>query len=611
MFENQAKTIDEIRNASNIRIHEGIFHMDDLMCVSLVKKINPNVNIIRDRDNISDDTKDIICDCYGGYFDHHNVDNIKHRENGTPMASMGCLVQVIGEEVFGPNWKQIDVDYIAAFDAADLGIKENFISSNIGKLNPGYKRNEESSIQIQKAIEMCDTIVDSLINPEKTLKNTNEYLNNYFQERQQLKDSETNLSNYFGSYGQKIKEEIENPQSSLSYILSGLDEHQAQNLFNQFLDTEHKTFEIKNEMTADIDQITKECIEEQKDFAIFEDYPGSMSVFSDTPVKYVIFRQSGTEKYCINTIATNDSKAEGFPPAKLPFPKELAGKEIILKKEVNDIYPRTFELLRTVNPQTNYKELSDNLSNILDRKIEISSQSELKEFKNDLVDSYINKRDLLKAFDEKGLDFVHPGQFFVQAKDRESAINFVSELLSDENYLKNCEITHLERYVKESNLDYNIPKMLKDENTTLEHVQIMKKAITEGFSKEDVDLLNITKYSRHEITSEILECIKTGINEETIKDFIKENLSSESIKTLRTEIEKNPENTSMIQNQIQLLKLNDKYKDLDFRMKEITDSYKKEISLVVKENPEITKTETYKILSTKIKENKNDLDISV
>ena len=139
----------------------------------------------------------------------------------------------------------------------------------------------------------------------------------------------------------------------------------------------------------------------------------------------------------------------------------------------------------------------------------------------------------------------------------------------------------------------------------------MKKAITEGFSKEDVDLLNTTKYSRHEITSEILECIKTGINEETIKDFIKENLSSESIKTLRTEIEKNPENTSMIQNQIQLLKLNDNYKDLDFRMKEITDSYKKEISLVVKENPEITKTETYKILSTKIKENKNDLDISV
>ena len=74
MFDNQAKTLEEIKKAQNIRVHEGIFHMDDMMCIALVKKLNPNIGIIRDRDNIPEDTTDIICDCYGGFFDHHFSD---------------------------------------------------------------------------------------------------------------------------------------------------------------------------------------------------------------------------------------------------------------------------------------------------------------------------------------------------------------------------------------------------------------------------------------------------------------------------------------------------------------------------------------------------------
>ena len=102
MFDNQAKTLEEIKHAKELYIHQDPFHMDDIMCVAFIKKLNPNIKIIRDRDNIPKDTTGIICDCFGGFFDHHfqNKKDIKRRENGTKLASIGCLSQVVGKELF-------------------------------------------------------------------------------------------------------------------------------------------------------------------------------------------------------------------------------------------------------------------------------------------------------------------------------------------------------------------------------------------------------------------------------------------------------------------------------------------------------------------------------
>lgn len=603
MFDKQAKTIEDIKKAKNIRVHEGTFHMDDMMCIALIKKINPNIGIIRDRDNIPEDTTDIICDCYGGFFDHHfsDLNDIKKRQSGKPMASMGCLMQVVGEEIFGQEWKEIDENFISKFDAADLGLKDDFLSCNINKLNPAYKRNEIEEEQINKAINICTEIIDSFNCKEKEPKEINNYLSKYFKNKGLEGNLNDNFVEYFGTHTEKLEREFLDKDSTINFLLSGLKEEKAQKFLFEILNTEKRMYEVKKEIDEELNKVREDSIKENKEFAVFDIYPGSVSIFSDTPIKFVIFKQTGSEKYCINTIPNEEKVEEGFPIPKVPFPKEFSGKAIILEKEINITLPKIINILHR-KENFNLEELSKEFSDLLNRPIKIDSIEELNSFKNNILKELEDKKILLNEFDKRGLEFVHPGQFFVQTKDKESAINFVVEILSNDKYIQKCAVEQINEYIDSHNLNPELKNIFIEKNLTTKYIKYISKAIKEDFTEEELLLLQKSKKTSHEISENVFNCIKENMSNTFIREIIENDLSSESINILLQDFKDN-KSEDYLREEIKLLKISDKYIDLDTNIPELNRQLESDINKISKNlSDEVKDSKIYKFLVSKTKE---------
>ena len=125
-----------------IGTHNGIFHSDEIVAISLLKILLNDIKeieIIRSRDlNLLKEKCDILIDIGGGKFDHHQKGGNGVRTNGISYASAGLIWKSFGEfiiEKITNNpikkaeikqiFEEIDKNVIENIDAEDNGIYLN------------------------------------------------------------------------------------------------------------------------------------------------------------------------------------------------------------------------------------------------------------------------------------------------------------------------------------------------------------------------------------------------------------------------------------------------------------------------------------------------------
>lgn len=114
--------------------HSGSFHADDVVAISILKLIDPNIKVIRTRDKKVIESKkadDIVLDV--GYafdpekflFDHHQPSYTERRSNGLGYASAGLIWKYFGKQLCDDDekvWDRVDQKLIQSIDADDLGV---------------------------------------------------------------------------------------------------------------------------------------------------------------------------------------------------------------------------------------------------------------------------------------------------------------------------------------------------------------------------------------------------------------------------------------------------------------------------------------------------------
>jgi len=112
-----------------IATHNGTFHADDVFGVALLKKLYPEAEFIRTRNETLLASADIVLDVGAIYdpatkrFDHHQQDAPK-RENDITYSAFGLLWKEYGLEYCTGShavWKQIDKELVQFIDAFDNG----------------------------------------------------------------------------------------------------------------------------------------------------------------------------------------------------------------------------------------------------------------------------------------------------------------------------------------------------------------------------------------------------------------------------------------------------------------------------------------------------------
>lgn len=479
-YKNQATSLEDLINAKDMYVHNGVFHMDDVMCCALMISLQEKekgenyaykgknqIRIHRDRDNIPVDTKAAIMDILGGYFDHHNRDVQNYRDNDPKkgMASMGCLMEVIGERVFGDKYKEIDEKVIMPFDLADLGRANDFVSANLCKLNATDSKNINRCFN--KALKYSLNIVKACQNETVVDRN----IENLIDVPKGISLEAMLISKMGEKRAISFINEMENKESPLNFIIARMDDEKAHTFINDIVLIEEKDYLNKKIMDRDIKE-TLANVGDNSDFVIFDYYPGDIDL-SDTNVKYIIFPQTGTSSWCISCVTEDIEMKEGFPPSKLRFPTEIGGLNIENGKPnpIRDDLKISKRIpFKDINSTENV--LKFRLQEVL--KTDEEDVSKLRELSKDndkamkIIDNYDNRKEefvglenkvaLINEFTKRGVEFIHPVGFFAQTDSKESAIKFVEDVLYSKEYEEHRKnwAKEVEKIKKENSVDTGI-----------------------------------------------------------------------------------------------------------------------------------------------------------
>lgn len=163
-----------------IVVHDGTFHADDVFTVAVLKRLYPDAEVIRTRDEATIASGDIVADVGGVYdpeknrFDHHQMGGAGARANGIPYAAVGLVWKKFGGEVAGSKEGALIIEnrLIAAIDGPDNGValSESFkfketLPYNPGSMveafNPTWKEGPTvSDAQFMKAVEVATKILE-------------------------------------------------------------------------------------------------------------------------------------------------------------------------------------------------------------------------------------------------------------------------------------------------------------------------------------------------------------------------------------------------------------------------------------------------------------------
>lgn len=151
-----------------IYVHNGCFHADDVMCVALALKVNPNIKVFRtNRPPKIYGSDTIVADIGFGKYDHHQP-NAELRPDGKKYAACGL--------VFRDFWKYIFPDeasanafnkkYILPIEDQDNGITSNPLSAAIFSFNPPWDQSGDAEIVMNcfmDAVGFLKRIIDNEI----------------------------------------------------------------------------------------------------------------------------------------------------------------------------------------------------------------------------------------------------------------------------------------------------------------------------------------------------------------------------------------------------------------------------------------------------------------
>lgn len=164
-----------------IATHNGKFHADDVFGAALLKKLYPEAEILRSRDEEKLKEADIVFDVGAIYdpgqqrFDHHQQGAPK-RPNGITYSAFGLLWKEYGLQYCDADqelWRRIDEALIQFIDARDNGdelyvlneknVPPYSVSDVLSLVNPLSNDEAESfDGQFLKAVELATFILDRL-----------------------------------------------------------------------------------------------------------------------------------------------------------------------------------------------------------------------------------------------------------------------------------------------------------------------------------------------------------------------------------------------------------------------------------------------------------------
>lgn len=141
---------------NRILVHAGTFHADDVMCVAIMKCINPDIQVervFRVPEDIGTDV--LVADIGLGKYDHHQSD-CELREDGKKHAACGLVFRDFGKGLFPTEESaQAFIDrYIVPIEDADNGEAPNPLSSTIGAFNPCWDEPQDGT-GFDDAVEFC------------------------------------------------------------------------------------------------------------------------------------------------------------------------------------------------------------------------------------------------------------------------------------------------------------------------------------------------------------------------------------------------------------------------------------------------------------------------
>src|SRR5687768_9738743 len=90
-----------------VATHDGSFHADDVFAVAALRRLDPDLEIVRSRDREVIAAADVRVDIGlkddpdSGDFDHHQKGGAGARGNGIPYASFGLVWRRHGAELTG------------------------------------------------------------------------------------------------------------------------------------------------------------------------------------------------------------------------------------------------------------------------------------------------------------------------------------------------------------------------------------------------------------------------------------------------------------------------------------------------------------------------------
>lgn len=127
-------------------VHNGVFHADEVFGVALMETIEPDLQVIRTRDEAVIAECDLVADVGGGKYDHHQADKIL-REDGIPYCAFGLLWRDYGKQftkIIWPSLNEVEseevaykvsMDFITQIDASDNGVTLNTYESPVTTLS--------------------------------------------------------------------------------------------------------------------------------------------------------------------------------------------------------------------------------------------------------------------------------------------------------------------------------------------------------------------------------------------------------------------------------------------------------------------------------------------
>lgn len=150
------------KNITEIIVHAGTFHADDVLSVALVLAAAERDIPVKRCHSVPEGLSDtvIVADIGRGKYDHHQ-ENAKRRADGNKYAACGLLYEDLKESLFLTEdvREEFHSHYILPIEDADNGISNNPLTSYIDDMNPDWDHPEESDIRFNNAVKLFMNLI--------------------------------------------------------------------------------------------------------------------------------------------------------------------------------------------------------------------------------------------------------------------------------------------------------------------------------------------------------------------------------------------------------------------------------------------------------------------